>query len=74
MSEMKRMRNIWFFVGWVLLLIGFIEMAAGVYDLFFPSDANISLAYLHTDIWWGLLTVVSGVVFLLTNWNKYVDL
>jgi hypothetical protein len=73
MSEEKRMRNIWFFVGWILLLIGFVEVVAGVYSLYFPSHRNITLAYLHTDLWWGVLIMIFGAVFLLRNWNRYID-
>lgn len=73
MSEKKKMRNIWFFVGWILLMIGFVEIVAGVYGVYFPSQKIIVLAYLHTDIWWGVLIMTFGAVFLLRNLNKYID-
>jgi len=73
MQEEKRMRNIWFFVGWILLLIGFVELAAGVYNLFFPSNENVRLTDLHANIWWGILIIVSGIIYLLKNRNKYID-
>ena len=73
MDTKKRMRNIWFFVGWILLSIGLVEFAAGIYNLYFPSDKDIRLANLHANIWWGILIIISGAIYLLKNWNKYID-
>lgn len=73
MHTQKKMRNIWFFVGWILLTIGLVELAAGVYDLFFPLNNNIRLADLHANIWWGMLITIAGVTYLLRNRSKYID-
>ena len=73
MHEEKRMRNIWFFVGWILLIIGLVELAAGVYNLFFPLNGDVKLADLHANIWWGILIIISGIIYLLKNRNKYID-
>jgi hypothetical protein len=67
------MRNIWFFVGWILLIIGLLELAAGVYGLFFPSNKNIKLTDLHANLWWGILITLSGAAYLLKNRNKYIE-
>ncbi len=73
MQTEKKMRNIWFFVGWILLAIGLVELAAGVYNLFYPSNTGIKLTNLHADIWWGVLIVIAGITYLIKNWNKYID-
>lgn len=73
MHAEKRMRNIWFFVGWILLIIGSLELAAGIYNLFFPSNESIKLSGLHANIWWGILIIVAGIIYLLKNRNKYID-
>jgi len=73
MDTNKKMRNIWFFVGWILLTIGLVELAAGVFDLFFPLNKNIRLADLHANIWWGMLIIIAGVTYLLKNRSKYID-
>ena len=74
MQTEKKMRNIWFFVGWILLLIGIVELTAGIYNLYFPSDANIKLINLHANIWWGVLIIIAGIIYLFKNWNKYIDI
>ncbi len=73
MQTEKKMRNIWFFVGWILLLIGLVELSAGIYNLYFPSGENIKLIDLHANIWWGIIIIIAGIVYLLKNWNKYID-
>lgn len=73
MNTKKGMRNIWFFVGWILLVIGLVELAAGVYSLFFPSNENIKLTDLHASLWWGILIILSGAAYVLKNRNKYID-
>ena len=68
----KRMRSIWFFVGIIMSAIGFIELIAGIYDLIIPSKENIKLAYLHTNIWWGILILITGLIYIVKNKNKYI--
>ena len=73
MQTEKKMRNIWYFVGWVLLIIGLVELSAGVYDLFYPSNKNIRLTDLHANLWWGILIVIVGIIYLFKNKDKYID-
>jgi uncharacterized membrane protein HdeD (DUF308 family) len=72
-SEVKGMRSIWFFVGVILLVIGIITFIAGIYDLMFPVIRNIRLACLHTNIWWGILVAITGVIYIVRNKNKYIN-
>ncbi len=73
MQTEKKMRNIWYFVGWVLLIIGLLELAAGIYDLFYPANKNIRLTDLHANLWWGVLIVIVGIIYLFKNKDKYID-
>ena len=72
MNTEKGMRSIWYFVGLIMLIIGIIVIAAGIYDLINPTAQNIRLTHLHTNIWWGALITIAGVIYILKNKNKYV--
>jgi hypothetical protein len=71
MNRNSGMRSIWFLVGSIMSVIGFIVLVAGIYNLFHPADQNIRLSNLHANIWWGLLIMATGLVYLLKNKNKY---
>jgi divalent metal cation (Fe/Co/Zn/Cd) transporter len=73
MQNEKRMRSIWFFVGLIMLVIGILVFLAGIYDLINPSVENIKLISLHTNIWWGALIAITGLIYTVKNKNKYVD-
>lgn len=65
------MRSIWFLVGLIMFVICLIELAAGINDLFIPSKENVQLAYLHSNVWWGILIIVMGAIYTVKNRNKY---
>lgn len=67
------MKPIWYFVGVLLFLIGLIITISGLYSLFNPPVESKVLAHLHPDIWWGLIMVAAGCVFLLLNRKKVVQ-
>lgn len=73
MNTEKGMRSIWYFVGLIMLVIGIIVFAAGIYDLMNPNDHNIRLTSLHANIWWGALITITGIIYILKNKNKYVS-
>lgn len=52
---------IWFFVGMILLVYGLIVVGAGL----FSAPRATVLAQLRPGLWWGGITAVAGVVFLL---------
>ena len=52
--------SIWFFIGMILLVYGFLILGAGIYDLFVPPAHQPVLAELHAGIWWGGLIAVLG--------------
>ena len=71
-NDGKGMRSIWYFVGLLLSFIGLIEVAAGISDLCAPSDGQIRLSNLHANLWWGMVLVVTGLVYVVKNRKKYV--
>jgi divalent metal cation (Fe/Co/Zn/Cd) transporter len=73
MGTEKGMRSIWFFVGLIMLTIGILVFLAGIYELINPTVQNIKLIGLHTNIWWGALIAITGLIYTIKNKNKYVD-
>ncbi len=73
METQPRMRNIWFFVGVILSVIGLLVLCAGVYDLFSPPAAEVRLADLHANIWWGIVILLGGVIYVVKNRNGFVE-
>jgi len=69
----KKMKPIWFFVGLVLLVMGSVIAATGIYDLLAGVESKTVLARLHPGVWWGGLMVVAGLVFVLVNRHATVD-
>ena len=72
-EDVKKMKPIWFFVGLVLLVMGGVILATGLYDLFARVESKTVLARLHPNIWWGGLMVLAGAIFVLTNKNASVE-
>lgn len=66
-EEIKKMRPIWYFVGLMLLSMGAIVTLTGLYYYFNPPDVKTVLADLHPSLWWGMVMVAAGVIFLLFN-------
>jgi hypothetical protein len=67
------MKPIWYFVGLMLLAMGAIIFVAGIYTLLTPPAKPPVLGELNTDLWWGALMVVAGLIFLLANRKKTVS-
>lgn len=72
MNKEKGMRSIWYLVGLILLAIGILVFIAGIYNLINPTDQNIKLTGLHTNIWWGALIAVTGAIYIVKNKDKYI--
>ena len=72
MSNEKGMRSIWYFVGLIMLMIGILVFLAGIYNLINPTNQDIKLTDLHTNIWWGALIAITGLIYIVKNKNKYV--
>jgi len=74
METENGMRSIWFFVGLILLTIGILVFLAGIYELINPTIQNVKLSNLHTNIWWGALIAVVGLIYTVKNRNKFVSM
>ncbi len=59
------MISIWFFIGVLLLIYGFLILGAGLYEIASPPEHPVVLASLHAAIWWGCLLIVLGAVYLI---------
>ncbi len=68
-EEEKGMRPIWYFVGLILASMGLVITLSGVYYLFNPGQNQTVLSRLHPDLWWGLIMLISGILF----WWKTKD-
>ena len=72
-ESVKKMKPIWFFVGLILLVMGGVILATGLYDLIAGVESKTVLARLHPRVWWGGLMVLAGAIFVLTNKNASVE-
>jgi hypothetical protein len=61
MSEKHHIIQVWFFVGVLLLVYGFLILASGLAEWSHPP--NIVLAELHAPVWWGALMFVLGLIY-----------
>lgn len=57
---------IWFFIGVILAIYGLLIFATGVYHVFVPVPVpeQVKLYGLHADLWWGVLLLVLGLVYV----------
>jgi divalent metal cation (Fe/Co/Zn/Cd) transporter len=61
MSERHHIIPIWFFVGLLLFVYGFLILVSGLAEWSRPP--NTVLAELHAAVWWGALLVVLGLIY-----------
>ncbi len=64
------MKPIWYFVGWMLALIGGLIVIAGILNLFNKLPGTSVVDYLHPDLWWGAIITVTGIFYIIWNHNK----
>jgi hypothetical protein len=57
---------IWFFIGLLLTIYGFMIVCYGCYEAFTGNyAAGVELTNLHTPIWWGGTLLVLGLVYVI---------
>lgn len=66
-KESPKMRPIWYFVGWMLAVIGITVVVSGIINLIRPPEHETVLSHLHTNLWWGAVIFVFGLILLTTH-------
>ena len=64
MREGHGLLSIWFFVGLLLLAYGVLITGASIYEVYAPSTRQVVLGELHVGIWWGVLLVGLGSIYI----------
>ena len=62
MAEDHHIVPVWFFVGVILLIYGVIILATGIYEL--SHTPSTVLAHLRPALWWGVLLIIIGAVYV----------
>jgi len=68
MSEKHHIIPVWFFVGLLLLIYGFLILISGLMEWSHPP--NTVLSELHAPVWWGALLLVLGLIYCVTYYPK----
>ena len=63
MSEKHHIIPVWFFVGLLLFVYGWMILISGLAEWSHPSDTV--LTNLHAPVWWGALLIILGSVYWL---------
>ena len=63
MSEKHHIIPVWFFVGLLLFVYGWMFLISGLAEWSHPSDTV--LANLHAPVWWGSLLIILGSIYCL---------
>jgi hypothetical protein len=64
MSETKKPIAIWYFIGLLLTVYGVLVLGASLYDLVAGVQRNTVLAEVHIGVWWGILLLIVGLVYV----------
>lgn len=66
MHDHEKQIPIWFFIGALLALYGVLILGSGIYGALNPppEDQRVALWHLHSDIWWGALMIIFGLVYV----------
>ena len=57
--------SIWFFIGVILTIYGILITGTGLLEFAFPPVNPPVLANLHASLWWGIVLLIVGLVYLL---------
>ena len=57
--------SVWFFIGLLLTVYGALILGSGLYDLAAPQPAAIAMQSLHLPVWWGLLLLGLGLMYVI---------
>ena len=62
-TSSSEMKSIWYLVGLLLIAIGVVITASGIYHFIDPPATPPVLFSLHPDLWWGLVMMIAGAIF-----------
>jgi len=57
--------SIWFFIGIMLTVYGWLILAYGVYEVVTGVTAQVVLSGLHAPVWWGGGLAALGMFYLI---------
>lgn len=60
--------SIWFFVGLMLTIYGIIILIANIPAFISAESPHIVLEELHAGLWWSILLILLGALFLFLHW------
>ncbi|HUZ57668.1 MAG TPA: hypothetical protein VMU83_02695 [Hanamia sp.] len=60
--------SIWFFVGAMLTIYGIIILIANIPAFSSMESHHVVLERLHAGLWWSILLILLGVLFLYLHW------
>ncbi len=72
----KHFLSIWFFIGVLLLVYGFLVLGAAIYGLSHPPEMQVVLSeqmqhvVSRAGLWWGGLLIIMGGIYTYFNWPK----
>lgn len=69
-TETNDIVSIWYLVGLVLALYGFIVTGCGIYYSVYGLPTNTLSGESNPSLWWGLLILISGIIFIIFGKNK----
>jgi hypothetical protein len=61
MSEKHHIIPVWFFVGFLFLVYGFLILGSGLAE--WSHSPDTVLAGLHAPVWWGGVLIIVGTVY-----------
>lgn len=67
------MKPIWYFVGLILITMGIIILVEGFYLIMNPPQQKTILFDTHPNIWWSVIMIIAGSIFLIKNRNVKID-
>ena len=75
MHEHEKQIPIWFFIGVMLALYGFIILGAGIYGWVHPPppEKMVKLWNYHAGVWWGALMFIIGLVYVVKFWPSKAE-
>jgi hypothetical protein len=71
-EKTEGLKTIWYLVGIIITVMGGLVLLASIIDLFISAPAKTVLSNLYPGIWWGVIMIITGLIFLFINKGKVV--